>query len=92
MNKPSNCKDAIELITMAQSSMNSSELESALKTHVATLCASERNTGNCPEGLERAANYLVGAFQGLGYQVNRQEFRADGVLCANVKALSLIHI
>lgn len=87
MNKPSNCKDAIELITMAPSSMNLSGLESALKSHVATLCASERNTGNCPEGLERAANYLAGAFQGLDYQVSRQEFRADGVLCANVEAL-----
>ena len=67
--------------------MNPSELESALKTHVATLCASERNTGNCPEGLERAANYLAGALQELDYQVSRQEFRADGVLCANVEAL-----
>jgi len=67
--------------------MNPSELESALKAHVEELCSSERNTSNCPEGLERAATYLVGVFQGLDYQVTRQEFHADGVLCANVEAL-----
>lgn len=67
--------------------MNPSELESSLKAHVAALCVSERNTGNCPEGLEKAANYLARVFQGLDYQVTRQEFRADGVLCANVEAL-----
>ena len=68
-------------------SLNPSELEAALKAHVAALCASERNTGNCPEGLERAANYLEEVFQGLDYHVTRQEFPADGVVCANLEAL-----
>ena len=67
--------------------MNHTELESALRSHVETLCKSQRNTGNSPEGLERAANYLHGAFEGLGYQVSRQEFSADGVICANLEAL-----
>jgi hypothetical protein len=68
-------------------SMSQSDLEFALKSHVTQLCASERNTGNCPEGLERAEKYLREAFQGLGYQVTRQEFRADGVTCANIEAI-----
>lgn len=77
-----------EISIVITTSMNLSQLASHLTSHVATLCASERNTGNCPEGLERAATYLAGAFQGLDYQVSRQEFGADGVLCANVEALT----
>lgn len=67
--------------------MNQADLEFALKTHLSTICTSERNTGNCPEGLKRAEKYLLGAFQGLGYEVSRQEFRVGGITCANVEAL-----
>jgi acetylornithine deacetylase/succinyl-diaminopimelate desuccinylase-like protein len=67
--------------------MNQSDLESLLESHVRVLCKTERNTGNCPVGLERAEKYLRGAFQGLGYEVTRQEFRADGVPSANIEAL-----
>jgi len=67
--------------------MDHTDLEFALKSHVTELCASERNTGNCPEGLERAEKYIRGAFEELGYEVIRQEFRASGVPSANVEAL-----
>ena len=67
--------------------MTESSLESLLETHVRVLCETERDTGNCPEGLARAEKYLLGAFQGLGYEVTRQEFLADGVPCANIEAL-----
>ncbi len=67
--------------------MIETSLKSLLESHVRVLCETERNTGNCPEGLERAEKYLRGAFQGLGYEVTRQEFRAGRVPCANVEAL-----
>lgn len=69
------------------SAMIETSLKSLLESHVRVLCETERNTGNCPEGLERAEKYLRGAFQGLGYEVTRQEFRAGRVPCANVEAL-----
>jgi hypothetical protein len=62
-------------------------LESALKSHVEVLCKTERNTGNCPEGLNRAAEHISGQFDQFGYGVTRQEFPADGVTCANLEAL-----
>jgi len=68
--------------------MNQSDLEIALKSHVSALCTSERNTSNCPEGLERARDYVLTAFQWLGYQTELQEFLADGITCANVEALA----
>lgn len=67
--------------------MTPSDLESALKAHVEILCESERNTGNCPGGLERSAEYIGGQFQRLGYGVTRQEFPAAGVVCANIEAV-----
>ncbi len=68
--------------------MNPSDLESSLKTHVSALCASERNTTNCPEGLDRAKDYMRGAFDEMGYQTVLQEFPADGMICANVEAVT----
>jgi hypothetical protein len=65
-----------------------SDLELALQTHVTALCISERNTTNCPEGLDRARDYLRGAFEGMGYQTSLQEFPADGMICANVEAVT----
>jgi len=63
-------------------------LESALKDHVEQLCRAERNTGNCPEGLKRAADFLAGVFKQRGYAVTSQEFPAVGILCANIEAVS----
>lgn len=62
-------------------------LESALRAHVEILCKTERNTGNCPEGLDQAAGYICGQFEQFGYGVTRQEFPADGMTCANLEAL-----
>lgn len=52
------------------------------------LCASERNTRRCPEGLERAAAYLTETLAGLGYGISRQEYPADGVTCVNLDAVA----
>jgi len=67
--------------------MIETSLESLLETHVRVLCETERNTSNCPEGLELARDHVLRAFQGLGYQPEIQEFPADGITCANVEAL-----
>lgn len=63
-------------------------LRSALRAHVEILCKTERNTGHCPEGLDRTAEYISGQFERSGYGVTRQEFAADGITCANLEALS----
>jgi hypothetical protein len=67
--------------------MTPSDLESALRAHVEILCASERNTGHSPEGLDRAAKYISGQFERFGYGVTRQGFPADGITCANIEAV-----
>ena len=68
--------------------MIDNQLESALKEHVNTLCASERNTGNCPEGLRRAEEMISQTLAKSGYRVTKQEFPADGMTCANLDAVS----
>jgi len=65
------------------------EFESRLRSTVENLCATERNTGRCPEGLARAAGFIEQEFRDMGLQVSRQEFETDGVLCANVEAVSV---
>ncbi len=65
-----------------------SDLELALQTHVTALCTSERNTTNCPEGLDRARDYLRAAVDGRGFETSLQEFPADGMICANVEAVT----
>lgn len=42
-------------------------MESALQEHVSILCESERNTTNCPEGLDRGKDYLQAEFNGKHY-------------------------
>lgn len=61
--------------------------DSRMRKIVETLCQSERNTSNCPEGLHRAADFLDASFRGLGLLTRRQEFGADGVTCANIEAV-----
>jgi len=63
-------------------------IESRLRDTVEALCSSERNTGNCPQGLHRAADFLESRFRGLGFTTSRQEFEADGVPCTNIEAVS----
>jgi len=67
-------------------------LESRLKQTVETLCITERNTGKCPEGLHRSADFLASAFLSLGLNTTKQEFQVDGVVCSNVEALSTSYI
>jgi len=67
--------------------MIDTRLEAALKKHVNSLCASERNTGNCPEGLHLAENLISQTLVKSGYRVTKQEFSADGRTCANLEAV-----
>ena len=62
-------------------------LESSLRAFVKTLSTSERNTGNCQEGLHRAADFVESGFREMGLVSTRQEFEADGVLCANIESV-----
>lgn len=36
-----------------------------------------------PAAVEAAAEYIVGQWRGFGYRVNRQEYPANGIVCAN---------
>jgi Zn-dependent M28 family amino/carboxypeptidase len=60
-------------------------LEKNLATHVEKLAGEigERNTFR-PEALHKAENYIEQFWKGLGLEVGRQEFDADGVTCSNL--------
>ena len=57
-----------------------------LRAHVVQLAGEigERNVFR-PGALAAAADYIAGQWQGFGYRVGRQEFRVQGVRCANLE-------
>ena len=61
-------------------------LAERLKGHVRTLAAGPRNVGN-PAALERSALYIERALAGLGYEVQRQAYLADGLEVRNIEAV-----
>jgi Peptidase family M28 len=57
-----------------------------LRAHVVKLAAEigDRNVFR-PAALAAAADYIAGQWQAFGYRVERQEFEAQGVVCANLE-------
>jgi hypothetical protein len=55
---------------------------------VIALTRSERNTSNCPQGLDRSADLISRQFERAGLRVEHQKFGANGVLCSNIEAVS----
>jgi hypothetical protein len=59
-------------------------LAQRLEAHVAGVASREHHVGR-PEALEQSARYIESALAGLGYDVLRQEFQADGVDVRNIE-------
>ncbi len=59
------------------------QLTQRLQEHVRAVASTPHNVSH-PEELERAAVYLEGALGGLGYEVYRQPFQADGQQVRNI--------
>jgi Zn-dependent M28 family amino/carboxypeptidase len=57
-----------------------------LRAHVVRLAGEigDRNVFR-PDALEAAAEYIAGQWHGFGYRVDRQEYQANGVTCANLE-------
>lgn len=62
------------------------ELAARLKRHVAAIAGREHNMVRYAE-LEKAAQYIEGILSGLGYDVRRQEFVADGRKVRNIEVV-----
>lgn len=62
------------------------EIAGQLRADVAAIASEPHNVAH-PEALERAATYLEGRLQGLGYQVQRQPFQAGGREVRNLEAV-----
>jgi hypothetical protein len=62
------------------------ELAARLRNHVQAIASSPHNIGH-PQELERAAVHIESALVGMGYQVHRQPFRADGQEIRNIEAV-----
>jgi acetylornithine deacetylase/succinyl-diaminopimelate desuccinylase-like protein len=57
-----------------------------LRAHVVRLAdeIGDRNAFR-PAALEAAAEYIAGQWHSFGYQVGRQQFQANGIICANLE-------
>src|SRR5215212_5656328 len=62
------------------------ELAARLRNHVQAIASRPHNIGH-PQELERAALHIESALAGMGYQVNRQPFRADGQEVRNIEVV-----
>ena len=67
--------------------MHAPNLETTLRSHVEELCKTERNLIYCPEGLDRAENYLADFFESLGCRVTRQMYLIERAVCVNLDAV-----
>lgn len=61
-------------------------LATRLRRHVGEVASRPHNVGHKQE-LEAAALYIEAALAGMGYEVHRQPFRADGVEVRNIEAV-----
>src|SRR5215212_6509600 len=62
------------------------ELAARLRNHVQAIASRPHNIGH-PQELERAALHIESALAGMGYQVHRQPFRADGQEVRNIEVV-----
>ena len=62
------------------------QLAGRLREHVRAVASLPHNVSQ-PEELERAAQYIEGVLAGMGYEVHRQPFRADGQEVRNVEVV-----
>jgi hypothetical protein len=62
------------------------ELAARLRKHVGGIAGAPHNT-RYPRELERAASYIEDALKAIGYEVQRQPFRADGQEVRNIEAV-----
>ena len=63
-------------------------LRTRILDQVLALTRSERNTSNCPQGLDRAADLISKQFEHAGLRVEHQKFEANGIPCSNIEAVS----
>ena len=61
------------------------QLAARLQEHVRAVASRPHNVSH-PHELEQAALYIEGTLAGMGYQVDRQPFRADGEEVRNIEA------
>jgi hypothetical protein len=62
------------------------DLAARLRKHVTAIASTPHNTGY-PHNLESAALYIEDALAGIGYEVHRQSFRADGQDVRNIEVV-----
>jgi hypothetical protein len=62
------------------------ELAARLQHHVRAVASRPHNVGH-PQDLEQAALYIESALSGLGYEVHRQPFHADGQEVRNIEVV-----
>jgi hypothetical protein len=62
------------------------QLAARLQDHVRAIASRPHNVGH-PQELEQAALYLERALAGMGYEVRRQPFRADGQEVRNIEVV-----
>src|SRR5215213_6191126 len=62
------------------------ELAARLRNHVQAIASRPHNIGH-PQELERAALHIESTLAGMGYQVHRQPFWADGQEVRNIEAV-----